>query len=78
MLNCLWESVHRCTVGCTFQTGLHNSDLELGDVVAVSFDLPGWTVKLMRIIRIEDAEDGRVSIACIEYDEAVYDTSDDI
>jgi hypothetical protein len=78
MANYLWESARRCVTYCSFATGLHNSDIEVGDVVAITYDLPGWTEKWMRVVSVQDKHDGLISITCLEYDEAVYDTSDDV
>jgi hypothetical protein len=78
MINYLWESTHRCTMGCVFKTGLHNSDIEVGDVIAITYDLPGWTAKWFRVVRVEDDQDGIVTIGCAEYDATVYDTTDDV
>jgi len=78
MLNVLWESVHRCRTGFTLQTGLHNSDIEVGDVIGITYDLPNWTRKLFRVLKVSDEQSGVVTLAGIEYDEGVYDTSDDV
>jgi|GEM_PF-4073897 len=78
LLNYMWEIAHRCVTYCSFRTGLHNSDIEVGDVVSVTYDLPGWTEKWMRVIGVEDDPEGFITLTCLEYDEAVYDTSDDV
>lgn len=78
MANYLWETASRCRLGFTFKTGLHNSDIEVGDVVALTYDLPGWTAKLFRIVKVEDDRDGIVTLAGMEYDATVYDTTDDV
>lgn len=78
MANYLWESTRRCTVGFSCRTGLQNSDVEVGDVVAVTYDLPGWIEKWFRIVKVEDTEEGIVTISGVEYDAMVFDTSDDV
>jgi len=78
MCNYLFEQARRCRTFCSFATTLRNSDIEVGDVLAITFDLPGWVEKWMRVIGVEDGQDCTVAIKCIEYDPVVYDTSDDV
>lgn len=78
MANFLYEQARRCRVFCSFATSLKNAGIEVGDVVAITFDLPGWVEKWMRVIGVEDDSEGRISVTCLEYDPAIYDTSDDL
>jgi len=78
MANYLFEQARRCRTYCTFAAALNLSDVEVGDVVAITHDLPGWQEKWMRVIGVEDGQDCTVAIKCIEYDPVVYDTSDDV
>ena len=78
MANYLFEQARRCRTYCTFAAALNLSDVEVGDVVAITHDLPGWQEKWMRVIGVEDGPDCTVAIKCIEYDPVVYDTSDDV
>lgn len=78
MCNYLYEQAKRCTLYCSFATSLKNSDIEVGDVIAVTYDLPGWTEKWMRVIGVDDDAEGTVAISLLEYDPQVYDATDDI
>lgn len=71
---------------CSFGLALDNADIEVGDVIGVTHDLPGWgnydgkhpTVqpKKMRVVRIEDIEEPNgleyVQVMCSEYIEEIY------
>ncbi len=71
---------------CSFGLALDNADIEVGDVIGVTHDLPGWgnydgehpTVqpKKMRVARIEDIEEPNgleyVQVMCSEYIEEIY------
>lgn len=78
MANYLFESFRRCRIYCSFLLDLAGSDVEVGDVVAVTFDLPGWTEKFMRVVSVTDEPAGFISVTCLEYDEVVFETADDI
>lgn len=78
MCNYLYEQAKRCNWYCSFVTTLKNAEVEVGDVIAITFDLPGWVEKWMRVIGVEDDSEGRISITCLEYDPEIYDTSDDL
>lgn len=71
---------------CSFGLALDNADIEVGDVIGVTHDLPGWgnydgkhpTVqpKKMRVVRLEDIEEPNgleyVQVMCSEYIEEIY------
>jgi predicted phage tail protein len=71
---------------CSFGLALDNADIEVGDVIGVTHDLPGWgnydgehpTIqpKKMRVVRIEDIEEPNgleyVQVMCSEYIEEIY------
>lgn len=78
MANYLYEQAKKCRVYCAFATTLKNADIEVGDVLAITYDLPGWEGKWARVIGVEDDPEGRIAINCLEYDASIYDASDDI
>lgn len=57
---------------CQFSLSLKNSDLEVGDVIAISHDVPGWNKKWFRICSITE-EDDTFHLVCSEYSDDVYD-----
>lgn len=57
---------------CSFSLALQDADVEVGDVVAITHDLPGWTDKWMRIISIDDTKDDEIIVICAEYVAEVY------
>jgi len=71
---------------CSFGLALDNADIEVGDVIGVTHDLPGWgdydgehasnPEKLMRVAKVEDIEESDgleyVQVMCTEYVAEVY------
>lgn len=82
----LVDQANRVRDFCSFGLALDNADIEVGDVIGVTHDLPGWgnydgehpTVqpKKMRVARIEDIEEPNgleyVQVMCSEYIEEIY------
>ena len=64
-----------CTTYCQFGAGIDSIQCEVGDVITVSHDVPGWTDKKFRIIEMREQENDEMQITAEEYNEAVY--SDD-
>ena len=64
-----------CTTQATWGAGIGDIQSEVGDVVLLSHDVPGWVDKPFRIIQIEENENDEMQITGIEYNEAIY--SDD-
>ena len=60
-------------VFCQFTTMLNRSAIEVGDVIAITYDLPNWTEQWVRVVSIKDAEDGTIGIVCNVYDSRVYE-----
>lgn len=60
---------------CSFQLSLKDADIEAGDVIALTHDLPGWSEKWMRVLSVtdENTDDDLISITCCEYIASVYD-----
>lgn len=77
MANWLYESARRNRTYCGFVGDLSISDIEVGDVIAVTHPLPGWDKKLIRVVSVVDEQDCRIRIAGVEYNEVVYNTADD-
>lgn len=57
---------------CSFDLSLKDADVEVGDVIAVTHELPGWDGKWMRVIAVADGENDSISVTCSEYVEEVY------
>ena len=57
---------------CSFGLTLSCADVELGDVIALTNDLPGWEDKWMRVISIDDGENDSITVTCSEYVAEVY------
>ena len=52
---------------------LNRSAIEVGDVIAITYDLPNWTEQWVRVVSVKDAEDGTIGIVCNVYDSRVYE-----
>lgn len=57
---------------CEFRVGIDALHCEVGDVVQVSHDVPGWDKKLFRILEIEEAENDEALLRLREYVPAIY------
>lgn len=65
------KAIH-CPHACAFRVGVNALQAEVGDVVAISHDIPKWQGKLFRIAEIMEAENDELVLGCLEYSEAVY------
>lgn len=60
---------------CSFSLGIQDADIDVGDVIAVTHDLPGWENKWFRVVRVIDNkpdEPGQITVVCSEYRAEVY------
>ena len=58
---------------CSFNLSLKDADVEVGDVIALTHDLPGWTGKWMRVQMVTDTGDTEdITVVCSEYVAEVY------
>jgi len=58
---------------CSFNLSLKDADIEVGDVIALTHDLPGWSNKWMRVQMVTDTGDtDDITIVCSEYVAEVY------
>ncbi len=57
---------------CSFGLTLSCADVEVGDVIALTNDLPGWEDKWMRVISIDDGENDSITVTCSEYVAEIY------
>lgn len=73
MANYLLNKSRYGQVFCQFTTMLNRSDIEVGDVIAITYDLPNWAEQWVRVVSIKDAEDGTIGIVCNVYDSRVYE-----
>lgn len=66
----------RLDLSIKFKTIISSYALQAGDVVAINYDIFGWSAKKFRITsQILDA-DGLLEYEAVEYDSNIYDTSD--
>lgn len=73
MANYLLNKSRYGQVFCQFTAMLNRSAIEVGDVIAITYDLPNWTEQWVRVVSIKDAEDGTIGIVCNVYDSRVYE-----
>jgi len=64
-----------CGTLCSFETNIQGIKCEIGDVITVTHDTPGWTDKPFRVLSMEEAPNNRVTFIGREYYEALYDDS---
>src|SRR5690554_1558434 len=64
-----------CNTFCQFSVGIGALECEVGDVITVTHDVPGWVGKEFRILEIHEHENDEMTLICQEYNIAVY--SDD-
>ena len=66
------DSAYWANTFCEFRVGIDALHCEVGDVVQVSHDVPGWDKKFFRILEIEEGEDDEAILRCREYAPAIY------
>lgn len=57
---------------CQFALSIKDSDIEVGDVIAITHDLPGWESKWFRVIKLEDQGDDTIVVTASEYVAEAY------
>jgi len=57
---------------CQFALSIKDSDIEVGDVIAITHDLPGWENKWFRVIKLADQEDDTIVVTASEYVAEAY------
>lgn len=59
---------------CTFNLSLKDADVEAGDVIALTHDLPGWVDKWFRVVAVtdNDSTDDLITVSCSEYIAEIY------
>lgn len=66
----------RCDYACQFAVEMEDGiTCEVGDIVYVSHDVPGWNQKPFRIITMEETEDEKIRLTLSEYDAYIYNDS---
>lgn len=61
-----------CNTFCQFNVGIGALECEVGDVITVTHDVPGWVKKEFRILEIHEYENDEMTLICQEYNVAVY------
>jgi len=62
-----------CPTLCGFKAGIDSVFCEVGDIISVSHDVPGWTKKLFRVLSIQEDEKDIMQLTCREYNSSIYD-----
>jgi len=57
---------------CQFALSIKDSDIEAGDVISITHDLPGWEDKWFRVVKVEDYDDDTIVITASEYVHNAY------
>ena len=57
---------------CQFALSIKDSDIEAGDVIAITHDLPGWENKWFRVVKVDDYDDDTVVVTASEYVHNAY------
>ena len=58
---------------CQFALSIKDSDIEAGDVIAITHDLPGWENKWFRVVKVDDYDDDTIVVTASEYVHNAYD-----
>lgn len=66
------DLIWRCSTTCEFRAGIDAISCEVGDVIKVSHDVPGWVEKWFRVVEIQEDQDDEMILRCIEYDASIY------
>ena len=61
-----------CSTFCEFKVGIDSLHCEVGDVITLTHDVPGWVDKEFRILEIHEEENDEMRLVCQEYNEAIY------
>ena len=65
----------RQSIACEFTATIEGTLAEVGDVVYISHETPGWENKKFRIMKTVLLNNDEVRIQAVEYDISAYDTS---
>lgn len=57
---------------CQFGLSIKDSDIEAGDVISITHDLPGWENKWFRVLTVDDREDDTIVVTATEYVAEAY------
>lgn len=58
---------------CSFNLGLKDSDVEIGDVLRVKFSrYQGWENRLVRVVSLSEDDAGIIQVSCIQYSGEIY------
>lgn len=57
---------------CKFETGINGLDVESGDIIQLSHDVPAWENKQFMVISVQESGIDEVAIEAIAYNSTVY------
>ncbi|OUN01430.1 MAG: hypothetical protein BAA04_04905 [Firmicutes bacterium ZCTH02-B6] len=66
------DSAYWARTFCEFKVGIDALHVEVGDIVQVSHEVPGWDRKLFRILEIQEEESDEAKLICREYVPIIY------
>lgn len=67
----LAKALH-CQHTCVFRVSINALKAEVGDVIAVTHEVPRWAGKQFRIVEVQEAENDELTLGCVEYNDAVF------
>jgi len=67
----LWKA-RLCRTTCSFRVGIGALKCEVGDVIEVSHDVPGWAGKQFMIEKMQMTENDEMELFCREYNASIY------
>ena len=65
------QAIH-ITNAAAFRVGIGALEAEAGDVIEVTHEVPNWTRKKFRILRIEEFDDDELTLEVLEYNASIY------
>lgn len=58
---------------CSFTASPEALKIEIGDIIAITHETPGWTAKKFRVANLTLRVDGLVALTCSEHEATAYD-----
>lgn len=69
----LMEAARNVRIHCSFMVGINALDVNIGDVVAVTYpEFTGWNKKWFRVQSLTENDQGLVELVCVEYAATAY------
>lgn len=69
----LLETARNIRIHCSFSVGINALDVNIGDVVAITYpEFTGWNKKWFRVQSLTENDQGQVELVCVEYSSTIY------